>query len=390
MKPGLALLAAVALVGWASSLWAQNIEALERETTTMIDRASESLVAISATADRDGRPAARSVGCGVVFDRGGLVLTTASVVGYARSVELTTKGGVRYSGEVVGTDPAADIAVVRAKDADLKPAAPPAGRALRPGSWIFVLGNAFGSLPSVSMGVVSGLTSAVRDDIGGEMLRLSVAINPGDTGAPVVNARGEVVGIAVGRISFSPWAYSGYLQEGHSFGFSGLQPSSMSVAIPYERAIARAREIVATGGKERGFLGVRVVELSDDLRSQLGDPVLEGLVVTEVLPSSPAESVGLAPGDVLTSFGSKRLDTPAALMEAVGATRPGDVVQVQFVRDSRQMTQGVRVSPFLSEYLRGGTARASVRTDDVGARIDYIKAEIERLKANLKELEERR
>jgi serine protease Do len=387
MKLALSVLIVVGVMGMVSSVQAQTLEALEREITGMIDRVSESIVAISATADRDGTPVGRSVGCGVVFDRGGLVLTTASVVGYARKVELTTSRGQHYAGVVVGTDPASDIAVIRAEGADLRPVSLPRGKSLQPGSWVFVLGNAFGSLPSVSMGVVSGLTSDVRDDTGREMLRVSVSINPGDTGAPVVNARGEVVGIAVGRISFSPWAYSSYLQEAQGFGFGGLQPSSMSVAVPAERAFATAREIVASGGKERGFLGVRVVELGQDLRSHLGDPLLEGVVVTEVLASSPAESVGLAPGDVITSFGTRRLKSVSSLLEAIGATKPGDVVAMEFVRSSKKMTEHVRITPFLSEYLRGQVGRASVRTDDVDARIDYIRAEIERLEANLKELE---
>ena len=132
------------------------------------------------------------------------MLTTASVVGYARKVEITTSRGEHYPGVVVGTDPASDIAVIRAEGADLRPAALPRGKSLRPGSWVFVLGNAFGSLPSVSMGVVSGLTSEVRDDMGREMLRLSVPINPGDTGAPVVNCKGRGSGDCRGQDLLQP------------------------------------------------------------------------------------------------------------------------------------------------------------------------------------------
>jgi S1-C subfamily serine protease len=389
MRRAFAVACAAGLMALVSSAGAQSIEAIEREITEMVERVSESIVSISATAEHGGRTVARSVGCGVVFDRDGLVLTTASVVGRATEVDLVTSGGAKYRGQVLGTDPASDIAVVKVVGANLKPAVLAKQRTLRPGSWVFVLGNAFGSLPSVSMGVLSGLTAPVKDDMGREMLRLSVPINPGDTGAPVVNTKGEVVGIAVGRISFSPWAYSGYFDETQAYGFGGLQPSSMSVAVPAERAVATARDIVATGGKVRGFLGVRVVELSDDMRNHLGDPVLQGVVVTQVVASSPAESIGLAPGDVITAFGSQHLDSVSSLLQAVGATKPGSLVTVDFIRDSRRVTQQVRLTPYLSEYLRDNAERSSMNPNDVGARIDYIRAEIERLKANLKELEDR-
>jgi serine protease Do len=389
MKGACVVIAIVAVLAWSPG-HAQTIEALEKEITQMVDRVSGSIVSISAVTDLGGKAVSRSVGCGVVFDASGLVLTTASIVGRAGEVDVVSSGGERYRGEVVGLDPASDLAVVKVTGANLRPAAMSRDRALRPGSWIFLLGNAFGSLPSVSMGMVSGLASPVRDDLGGEMLRLSVAMNPGDTGAPVVNSRGEVVGIAVGRISFNPWSYSACLPDATPYGLGGLQPSGMSVAVPAERAVAIAREIVATGGKERGFLGVRVVELSDEMKADLGDRGLRGVVVTDVVASSPAESVGIAAGDVITAFGTREIRSARSLLESVGATRPGDVVAIKLVRGSEALTEHVRIGPFLSDYLRQQAMRPQARPEDLGARIEYMKSEIERLKAGLKQLEGRK
>lgn len=393
MRKDLALIpiSAVALIGLVTTCaFAQTLESLEAEITAMVERASESIVSVNAVTDVGGKLVSRSVGCGVVFDRDGLVLTTTSVVGHAKQVDVVSASGTRHRGRVVGIDPASDIAVVKVEGARMVPAAFTKGRPLRPGSWIFVLGNAFGSLPSVSMGVVSGFSSPVRDDMGEEMLRISVALNPGDTGAPVVDARGEVVGIAVGRISFNPWSSSGFMAEGAPPGMGFLQPSGMSVAIPAERAISIAKDIVLTGGKERGFLGVRVVELSDDMRSHIGDRALEGVVVTEVVASSPAESAGIVPGDVITDFATRQVRSVSSLLETVGKTKPGDVVTVTYIRDSKQLTSDVRISPFLSEYLRGQAAGPRVNPRDVGTRIEDIKSEIERLKADLKDLETKR
>lgn len=376
--------AAIGLV--AGCAFAQTLESLESEITTMVDRVSRSIVSVNAVTDVAGKLVSRSVGCGVVFDRDGLVLTTTSVVGHAKQVDVVSADGTRLRGRVLGIDPASDIAVVKVEDARMAPATFSKGRQLRPGSWIFLLGNAFGSLPSVSMGVVSGLSSPVRDDMGEEMLRISVALNPGDTGAPVVDARGEVVGIGVGRISFNPLSSSAFMSQGPP-GMGFLQPSGMSVAIPAERALTIARDIVQTGGKERGFLGVRVVDLSDDMRSHIGDRALDGVVVTEVVASSPAESAGIVPGDVITNFASRQIRSVSSLLETVGRTKPGDVVTVEYLRDSERLTRDVRISPFLSEYLRGQVAAPKVNPEDVGARIEDIKAEIERLKADLKSLE---
>ncbi len=374
----------VGLIGLVSPCsHAQGIQALEKEITELVDRVSESIVSIGALADRPGSgPASRSVGSGVVFDRGSLILTTASVVGYAKEVEVITRHGLKYKGEVVGMDPASDLAVVRAEGADLRSTPFSRGRALLPGSWIFVVGNAFGSLPSVSMGVLSGLTSPVKDDMGQDMLRLAVPINPGDMGAPVVNTRGEVVGIVVGRISLNPWAYSARGPE--------PVPSNMSVAIPADRALAIAKEIVATGGKKRGFLGVRVMEMSDDMKSRLTEPTLKGVVVTEVMPTSPAESIGIVTGDVITAFASKKIQSVSSLLETVGATKPGDVVPITYMRGPKHLTDQVRVARFLSEYMRQQARSYSQKPQDIDARIQSIKAEIDNLKADLKELEDKR
>jgi S1-C subfamily serine protease len=384
MRVALAIGCVIAMVGLgARSSAAQNIQALEKEITGLVDRTGEAVVSIGAyTGPPGSKQEARSVGCGVVFDQGGLILTTASVVGAASEVEVTTRQGLKHKAKVLGMDMGVDLAVVRAEGAELRPAVFSRGRALPPGSLIFVVGNAFGSLPSVSMGVVSGLAAPASDEGGAETLRLSVAIYPGDMGAPVVNASGEVVGLLVGRISFSPWAYAGRGPE--------RMPSTMSVAIPAERALALAREIVRTGSKERGFLGVRVIDLSDDMRAQIGNRKLEGVVVTEVLAPSPAESVGIAPGDVITALGTGKVTKVASLLENLAKTKPGDVVAISYTRGSQESTSRVRVSRFVSEYTRQQAKASAAEPPDVDAQIKYIRSEIDRLEADLKDIETRK
>jgi len=233
----------------------------------------------------------------------------------------------------------------------------------------------------------------VRDEMGQDLLRISIPINPGDTGGPVVNAKGDVVGIAVGRISFNPVSLPAYAPEALPFGVNVAQASNMSVAVPADRALEIAREIVRTGGKQRGFLGVRVVELNDEMRSQIADRTLKGVVVTDVVPASPAESIGIVPGDVITALGPRPIQSVRSLLETVGDTRPGDILQVSYFRGSKMVTSRVRVSPFLAEYLRAQASASQAsrpQPQDVDARIEYIKSEIQRLEADLKQLESER
>ncbi|MGD8629058.1 MAG: S1C family serine protease, partial [bacterium] len=204
---GLAVLMASAADGSA-----RGIKDLEQEMIGLVDGVSESIVSVTAhsgqvkvadeTGNADLQAQARSVGCGVVYDEGGMILTSATVIGYATSVDISTSDGSHYTGTVVGVDPASDLAVVRADTDELKPARFAAEARLLPGSVILVLGNAFGSLPSVSLGMVSNIASGGQEEGTGSMFGLSVAINPGDIGGAVVNTDGEVIGLVIGRLTF--------------------------------------------------------------------------------------------------------------------------------------------------------------------------------------------
>jgi S1-C subfamily serine protease len=166
------------------------MESLDSEITSMVDRMSESIVSIAAVSGSAAVPGggafvSRSVGTGVVFDDEGLVLTTASVVGYANRVEVGTSDGMKFVGEVVGIDPATDLAVVRVDNLRAKPAPISKKKSILPGSLVFVIGNSYGKLPSVTMGVISNAPSPLGEDGGEEMLRMTVPVNPGNTGSPV-------------------------------------------------------------------------------------------------------------------------------------------------------------------------------------------------------------
>jgi len=391
---GLAVLVATAPGGSARS-----IKDLEEEMIGLVDGVSESIVSVMAYSGQvqvsgdkkhvDVQAGARSVGCGVVYDEGGLILTTATVIGYATTVEISTSDGAHYAGTVVGVDPASDLAVVRADTDQLKPARFADEVRLLPGSLILVLGNAFGSLPSVSLGMVSNITSGGQEEGTGSMFGLSVAINPGDIGGPVVNTDGEVIGLVIGRLTFQSQPQA-MRMGGRVLMGGGLQHSNMSVAIPAARALGIAAEILEKGSNKRGFLGVTVVNITDGMRAELDQPKISGVVVMDVVPGSPAESIGIVAGDVITGFATHGVANTSDLGEAVKSTEPGDVVAINFSREGSALSDGVRVAWMVPEYIRQATyQRVNLRPEQVRVRIDNLKEEVEVLEAELEKIEKK-
>lgn len=394
-------LALALLCGFAGAGSCQDAATVERNMIRVVDEVSESIVSVSAVssapraASEGGlsgiRPVARSVGCGVVFDADGLIVTTASVAGHARYVDVTTTAGVQYRGTVVGIDPVSDVAVVKVDAADLKPARFTDGLDVRPGSMVLILGNAFGALPSVSMGILSNVTGSLVSNNDPAMLRLAVPINPGDIGGPVVNIEGEVVGMVIGRLTFQTQTHSMQIGDRTLLGISGnIQASNMSLAIPATRVMTVADDILEKGDTRRGFLGVQVMNLSEDLRRDMGDRSINGVMVTSVVPGSPAESIGIVPGDVITSFGSEDIESVTALGNAVGTVNPGEVVDIHYLRGTSSRRDGVRIGWFVPEFVRQATfLEYPVRPDQVRSRIEILKAEMNRLEKQLEELEGR-
>jgi serine protease Do len=378
---------------------ARSLKDLEEEMIGLVEGVSESIVSVTALS---GQPqvsgdkkrvnlqaATRSVGCGVVFDEGGLILTTASVVGYATTVEVSTSDGAHYAGSVVGVDPASDLAVIRADTDQLKPARFDDQARLLPGSVILVLGNAFGSLPSVSLGMVSNIASVGQEEGTGSMFGLSVAINPGDIGGPVVNTDGEVIGLVIGRLTFQSQPQAVRL-GGRMLMGGAMQHSNMSIALPAARALGIAAEILEKGSNRRGFLGVTVVNITRDMKAELDQPEISGVVVMDVVPGSPAESIGIVPGDVITGFASHGVANTSDLGEAVRATKPGDIVNISFTREGGAVSDGVRVGWMVPEYVRQASyRRVSLRPEQVRARIDNLKEEVQVLEAQLEKIEKK-
>src|SRR5215204_2153492 len=265
-------------------------------------------------------------GSGVVIRRDGMILTNAHVVGTARTVQVGLADGRKVTGTVLGRDAGLDVAVVRipANDAPVAPLGN--SDQLQVGQIAIAIGNPLGLERTVTTGVISAVNRPARS-LGGEtFIQTDAAISPGNSGGPLVDSRGNLVGI-------------------NSAELLGQGVSGLGFAIPINTAMAMAGQVLATGRYVRPFLGIAFNDVDENLAAQFRLPVREGVIVTDVQRRSPAATGGLRPQDIITRVN----DTPVAmggdLRRVLRAMKPGDTVRLTVVRppDGARTTLSVRL-----------------------------------------------
>jgi len=269
------------------------------------------------------------LGSGVVFDDGGLVLTNEHVVGDAREVELALADGERVRATVVGTDTVTDLAVLRAERTDLPPA-PFQTELPAAGEVVLALGSPLGFRNSVTMGIVSGVGreipgSAAETSSLVDLIQTDAAISPGNSGGPLINTAGQVVGINDAYIPPQSGAVS--------LGF----------AIPAATAQDVARDLLDDGQATHPFLGIQPGRLTPQIAEQLDAPTDRGVLVFDVVPGGPAEAAGLQPGDIITEFDGEATDTVEQLLGELRGVDPGDTVELTYLRGGDEATTQVTV-----------------------------------------------
>lgn len=372
----LSLTLAVALCNPSNG--ASRLAEVENEIVEIVSKVSQSVVSVGALCPRLGdgyelgRTPAKRVGCGIMLDSLGHVVTTSSVVDGAQEVEITTYEGVRRKAYVIGKDAISDIAVLRLEEPILVPAR---FSTLKPktGSMVIVVGNAFGTMPSVVMGLVSGVQRDEEYGIGS--LRIAAPISPGDIGAAVVNSSGEVVGIIQGRLM----AHQNYAE----LAFKPREASGLALAIATPRMLGLAREIIQNGGIERGFLGVRVVDFVASSREKHAT----GALVIDVIKTSPADSIGLRKGDVIIEFDSKSIDSASILRSLVQNSTPGSIVTLKFTRNGKEVSRVVRIGARPTTLtVEDLESKDQLQREFIRNRIGELEAEIKTLKQQLREI----
>jgi Do/DeqQ family serine protease len=297
----------------------------------------------------------QSAGSGVVIDaKAGLIITNAHVVENATDITITTQEGRDYKAELVGADPASDVAVVRVKNARLVDL--PIGDSSRAevGDFVVAIGNPFGLQHTVTYGIVSALgRSGLNPDGYEDFIQTDASINPGNSGGALVNLRGELVGVNSAILS----------RSGGNIGIGFAIPSNMVKNV--------ADQLVKFGKVERGILGVNIVTLDPGTADNLGLADAQGALVSQVVEGSAAEKAGVKAGDVITAINGSNVRSGGELRNRIGMLRVGEQVRLTVLRDGkpRDITATVqaRTDAAADERGAGGADPAALHPSLEGA-----------------------
>ena len=270
-----------------------------------------------------------SLGSGFIIDPTGIIVTNNHVIENADTIEVTFSDGATLDAELLGVDDKTDLAVLKV-DPDRPLPAVKFGdsRKVRIGEWVMAIGNPFGLGGSVTLGIVSARGREL-DGPYDNFIQTDAAINKGNSGGPLFNMDGEVIGINTAILSPS----------GGSIGIGFSVPSELAENI--------IDQLVEFGRTRRGWIGIRVLEVSDALAASLGAEDPAGVAVGSIIEGGPSDGGPLKEGDIILSFDGQPIDSPRDLPRFVAEGRVGDPVDVEIVRDGERMT--VQVTPELLE-----------------------------------------
>jgi serine protease Do len=245
----------------------------------------------------------RGVGSGFIITADGYVLTNAHVVDGADDVFVTLTDKREFKAKIIGVDKRTDVAVVKIDGSNLPRLTIGDPSKLKVGEWVIAIGSPFGLENSVTAGIVSAKARDTGDYL--PLIQTDVAVNPGNSGGPLINMRGEVIGI-------NSQIYS------RSGGYMGI-----SFAVPIDEAVRVADQLRTTGKVTRGRIGVQIGEVTKDVAESLGMPRAQGALVQRVEQGGPAERGGLEAGDIILKFNGTSIEKASDLPRMVGATKPG-------------------------------------------------------------------
>lgn len=261
----------------------------------------------------------RGEGSGFIVSSDGIVLTNAHVVKDADTVTVKLTDRREFKAKVLGSDPRTDVAVLKIEARNLPTVKIGDTKALNVGDWVLAIGSPYGFENTVTAGVVSAKGRSLPDDSAVSFIQTDVAVNPGNSGGPLFNARGEVVGI-------NSQIYS------RTGGFQGL-----SFAIPIEVATRVKDQIVSTGKVEHARLGVMVQEVNQTLADSFGLQSPEGALVSNVEKGSPADKAGLQSGDVIRSVNGQKIVGSGDLPAFVSMLAPGSKLNMDVWREGKKV-----------------------------------------------------
>lgn len=286
-------------------------------------------------------PERRGTGSGFIISADGLILTNHHVVDGADEIKVRLTDNREFTGKVLGSDAKTDIAVVKIEAKDLPYLTMGNSDELKVGEWVAAIGSPFGLDNTVTSGIVSAKSRKLPSDQYVPFIQTDVAVNPGNSGGPLFNMKGEVVGINSQIFSTSG-------------GFMGL-----SFAIPSNLAMQIKDQLVKNGKVTRGRIGVVIQSVTQDLAESFGMKAPKGAIVSQVEKDGPAAKAGLQEGDIITAVNGKAIDDSVDMPVIIGSMAPGSIAKLSIIRNNKDMTPDVKVEEAPNESASSNASKTA-------------------------------
>ncbi len=307
-------------------------------------------------------PEKRSLGSGFIISKDGYILTNNHVVDDADQILVRMNDRREFIAEVVGKDERSDIALIKIDAEDLPVVEIGDSQKLRVGEWVLAIGSPFGFDHSVTAGIVSAKGRSLPSENYVPFIQTDVAINPGNSGGPLFNLDGKVVGV-------NSQIYS------RSGGFMGL-----SFAIPIEMAMDVAEQLKTRGRVTRGWLGVLIQDVTNDLAESFGMNRPRGALIARVLPDSPSEEAGLQVGDVILEFNGTEIATSSELPPLVGRSNVDKPARLKILRNgkTREIKVDIGELPAEDELELASNQAPKVSENRLGLMVSSVSPQLQK------------
>lgn len=299
------------------------------------------------------------IGSGFIISSDGYILTNNHVIENAISVKITTLQGKRYDAKIIGTDKRSDVALLKINGKDLPYVSLGDSSKVDVGEWVIAIGNPLGDILQGDVTVSAGIVSAKGRQLGiadyEDFIQTDAAINKGNSGGPLVNIRGEVIGMTSAILSPS----------GGNIGIGFAVPSNMAKFV--------VEQLKKNGRVIRGYLGVTITSITEDTAKVLNLPSLKGALINSVERGGPADKAGLKRYDVVIEFDGKKVEHWSQLKAMIGQTEPGKKVTLKVIRDGKEITLQATVGELEEEKTKARYGRRDEEgAEDLGIEVDTI------------------
>ena len=302
-------------------------------------------------------PNVTGVGSGFIIDQDGLIVTNHHVIQDAEKITITLQTGKRYDAELVGRDPKTDLALLKIDGNEKLPAVAFAGSDAKVGDWVIAIGNPFGLGQTATTGIISARHRNIGAGPYDDFLQIDAPINHGNSGGPVFNVNGEVVG--VNTAIFSP--------NGGNVGIGFAIPASLAGDV--------VAELEDDGKVDRGWLGVRIQPVGQDIADSVGLDRAMGAIVADVLPGSPAVAAGLKQGDIILAVNGNEITTMQQLPRVIAGIAAGDEADLTVWRDGAKRPVMVKIGTLQENAEVAATSETADEADVLGMELAELSVE---------------